>query len=152
MIEKINKSNKIMGITRHSYTYLDEKSFRLLYKALVRPNLEYCNQIWQPHIQKHVNAIENVQRRASCLLPGFKDPTYEERLWKLKLPSFAYRRISVDMIETYKIATEKYDPLISNRLLLAREHQEAILLNCRKTMPNQHYNETPSSSRLHANT
>jgi hypothetical protein len=34
--------------------------------------------------KKHITAIENVQRRATKLIPGFKDLTYKERLKKLK--------------------------------------------------------------------
>jgi hypothetical protein len=117
MIEKVNKANRIMGVIRRSYTYLDEKCFLLLYKALVRPHLEYCNQIWRPHLQKHINMIENVQRRATRLIPGFKDLTYEERLRKLKLPSLAYRRMRGDIIEMYKLATHKYDRRITEGLL-----------------------------------
>ena len=116
MIEKVNKANRIMGVIRRSYTYLDEKCFLLLYKALVRPHLEYCNQIWRPFLQKHINMIENVQRRATRQIPGFKDLTYEERLKKLNLPSLAYRRTRGDMIEAYKIATNKYDTAITGDL------------------------------------
>jgi hypothetical protein len=37
---------------------------------------------------------------------------------KLKLPTIAYRRIRGDMIETYKIINEKYDPEASSFLKL----------------------------------
>ena len=52
MTEKVNKANKVMGIIRRTYTYLDERSFLCLYKALVRPHLEYANQVWAPHKAK----------------------------------------------------------------------------------------------------
>jgi hypothetical protein len=42
--------------------------------------------------KKHITAIKNVQRRATKLIPGFKDITYEERLKILKLPTLTYRR------------------------------------------------------------
>ena len=106
-----------MGIIRRSYTYLDEKTFLLLYKSLVRPHLEYCNQIWMLHLQKHINMIENVQRRATRQIPGLKDLTYEERLIKLKLPSLTYRRIRGDMIETFKIAKNYYNHPKANSLI-----------------------------------
>ena len=34
---------------------------------------------------------------------------YEERLKSLNLPTLKYRRARGDMIETYKIITEKYE-------------------------------------------
>jgi hypothetical protein len=113
MESKINKANSIMGIIRRTYEYLDEKSFLLLYKALVRPHLEYANQIWAPRFKKNVTAIENVQRRATKQLPGFHELSYEERLRKLNLPSLNYRRIRGDMIEMFKIAKGFYDPEVT---------------------------------------
>ena len=57
-------------------------------------------------------ALENVQRRATKQIPGFKNMSYEDRLQKLKLPTLAYRRKRGDMIETYKITSGTYDTLI----------------------------------------
>ena len=105
---KINKSNSIMALIRKTYTFLDNSSFLLLYKSLVRPHLEYANQIWKPHLKKHIHAIENVQRRATRLLPGMQNLTYEERLKKLKLPTLEYRRTRGDMIEAFKITSGHY--------------------------------------------
>ena len=65
--------------------------FLMLYKALVRPHLEYANSVWNPYKKKNITALENVQRRATKLIPGLKDMTYEHRLRKLKLPTLAYR-------------------------------------------------------------
>lgn len=114
MSTKINKANAIMGTIRRTYAYMDEESFLLLYKALVRPHLEYANQVWAPNLKKDIVAIENVQRRATKLIPGYKDLTYKERLEHLKLPTLAYRRLRGDMIEMYKILTGKYDPNVSD--------------------------------------
>ena len=114
MSTKINKANAIMGMIRRAYVYLDQESFLLLYKTLVRPHLEYANQVWAPHLKKDIVSIENVQRRATKLIPGFKDLSYQERLQKLKLPTLTYRRTRGDVIEMYKILTGKYDPLVSD--------------------------------------
>ena len=52
----------MMGLIRRSFIHLDEEMFLKLYKALVRPHLEYANVIWHPTKIKDITAIENVQR------------------------------------------------------------------------------------------
>jgi hypothetical protein len=59
-----------------------------------------------------------VQKRAIKQIPGFNNISYPGRLKKLKLPTIAKRRIRGDMIETYKIINEKYDPEASSFLNL----------------------------------
>ena len=44
----VSKANRMMGLIRRSFTYLDERSFAMLFKALVRPILEYNSTIWHP--------------------------------------------------------------------------------------------------------
>jgi hypothetical protein len=118
--EKVNKTNSIIGVIRRTFEYLDLKTFRMLYVSLVRPHLEYANPVWKPYLKKHIDMIENIQRRATKLIPGFSDLSYEDRLRRLKLPSLSYRRSRGDMIEVYKIMRVKYDPEISNIF----QHQE----------------------------
>jgi len=49
--------------------------------------------------------------RATKLVISIKNLTYKHRLRlkRLKLPTLKYRRIRGDMIEVYKILTNKYD-------------------------------------------
>ena len=79
------------------------------YKTLVRTHLEFASSVWHPYKAKHIDMIENVQRRATKQLPGMKNLTYAERLRQLKLPSLSFRRVRGDMIELYKITNGKYD-------------------------------------------
>ena len=48
MAEKISKANRMTGIIRRTFHYLDKEMFLNLYKALVRPPIEYTNQVWSP--------------------------------------------------------------------------------------------------------
>ena len=119
--EKVNKATKIVNIIRRSFMYLAEEIFLNLYKALVRPHLEYANQIWSPRLQRQIDSIENVQKRATKLLPMYDNLSYEERLKKLRLPTLTYRRLRGDLIETYKILTNKYDPEICGNFIELRK-------------------------------
>ena len=106
---QVNKANRNLGIIRRSFKYLDMETFCLLYKALVRPHLEYAASVWSPYKKKDIDSIENVQRRATKLIPILSGLSYEERLKKLKLPTLKYRRLRGDMIEVFKILMGIYD-------------------------------------------
>jgi len=99
----INKANMMLGIIRRTFVYMDEESFLLLFKSLVRPHLEYGNIIWCPFLKRQSAAIERVQRRATKLLPNLKELSYPERLTALRLPSLKARRVRGDLIQTFKI-------------------------------------------------
>ena len=48
---------------------------------------------------KHIIALEKkIQRRATKLIPGYKELDYKERLKRLTLPTLSYRRLRGDMI------------------------------------------------------
>ena len=118
---KISKANNILGAIRRSFSYLDETTLLQLYTALVRPILEYANPVWSPRYVRDIISIENIQRRATKMIPTIKDLPYEDRLKHLRLPTLAYRRLRGDMIESYKILNKKYDPKVSNFLTLHRD-------------------------------
>ena len=103
--------------------HLDKEMFLTLYKSLIRPQLEYANQVWSPRLSKHVTMLENVQRRATQLVPELKELNYEERLRTLKLPTLAYRRLRGDLIEVYKIMSGKCDSECCEDLINRREEE-----------------------------
>ena len=105
----VNKANRRLGIIKIGFPYLDEDMFMNIYPVLVRPLLEYCVQVWSPYKQKYIDLIEGVQMRAVRLVPGLRRMTYEQRLEKLKLTKLIDRRFRGDMIQTYKIITNKDD-------------------------------------------
>ena len=79
--------------------------FVQLFKALVRPILEYGHSVWNLDIatRKGLCAqLESVQRAATRMLAHLKNLPYHQRLQKLKLPSLEHRRRRGDMIEVFK--------------------------------------------------
>ena len=102
ILSKVQKANVMVGLIRRTFSYLDPKTFLKLYTAFVRPHLEYAVAVWSPHLMKHIEMIEKVQIRATKLVDGFGNLTYQERLEKLQIPTLAYRRLRGDVIEIYK--------------------------------------------------
>ena len=102
----------MIGMIR-SFTYLDREVFLRLYKAFVRPHLEYGNAIWHPCFKRQSSAIERVQRRATKLLKECNNMSYDQRLIYLNLHSLKGRRLRGDLIEAYKMFNNIYDVDIS---------------------------------------
>ncbi|WAQ96331.1 YWV1-like protein [Mya arenaria] len=98
-----NKANSIIGLVRRKFTYMNKDLFLTLYKALIRSHLDYGNLVYYPTTKKCKQIIENVQRRATRLVPELKGLTYEERLCELNLTTLEYRRKRYDIIQVYKI-------------------------------------------------
>lgn len=99
----VNKANKILGLIKRTFSYLDKNSFLCLYKSLVRSHLDYGDSIWFPVYKKDIRIIENIQRRATRLLPQIKHLSYKERLKELNLSTLMYRRRRGDLIKVFKI-------------------------------------------------
>ena len=105
----------MIGLIKRNFCHIDIFIFQHLYKALIRPHLEYGQIIWSPQFIRQSKLLENVQRRATKLVPNLKKITYSERLKKLNIPTLKYRRIRGDMINVYKILNNNKED--SNKLL-----------------------------------
>ena len=106
---QVAKANRILGQIRRSFNFMDIETMRLLFTSLVRPHLEYANVVWAPRLQKDINLIEGVLRRATKIIPGMKDLDYNTRLKKANIPSMKHRRERGDMIEVYKFTHGLYN-------------------------------------------
>ena len=96
-------ANKLLGCIMRTFCSRNREVILPLYKAIVRPQLEYAVQAWRPYLQKDITLLESVQHRATRFIDGMKGLKYEERLTALRLPSLEYRRVRGDIIETFKI-------------------------------------------------
>ena len=99
----VSKANQILAVIRRSFCKIDVITLPILFKALVRPHLEYGNVIWGPFTRGEQQLVERVQRRATKLVPELRDTPYPERLRKLKLPSLYYRRRRGDMVKVFQL-------------------------------------------------
>ena len=104
----VNTANKLLGIMRRAFSFLDRTTFSLVYKGIIRPVIEYASTVYSPLLMKDVNKLESIQRRATKMVIGMKEKTYEERLKYLDLPTLRYRRMRGDMINVFKYLHELY--------------------------------------------
>ena len=108
-----SKGNQIIGMIRINITYKENSLIVPLYKAIVRPHLEYCIQAWNPRLRRDIDMLEKIQRRATKLIPGLRDLRYEERLKKCGLTTLETRRLRGDQIEVFNILNG-YENIDSN--------------------------------------
>jgi len=125
-----SKANRMLGLISKSFEFLESEMVVKLYKSLVRPILEYCNPVWGPTFITDQRKIENVQRRATRLIPSIRENTYSERLSFLDLPSMNYRQNRGDLILMYKIIHNYFNSDFSTSITFStsatRGHQFKI--------------------------
>jgi len=74
--------------------------------------------------------------RATKLVISIKNLIYKDRLKRLNLPTLKYRRIRGDMIEVYKILTNKYDSRVN---LYLEKQQDSITRGHSLKLANNRY-------------
>ena len=114
--EIIKKANRIKYLIIKNITYKTKNIMVPLFKALVRPIIEYANVVWNNNQRKYVDDIEKVQRSFTKFITEVRNMEYEDRLHFLNLPSLEFRRLRGDLIEMFKITHNIYDPKTTNNL------------------------------------
>ena len=117
----VNKANRMLGMIRRAYTFLDGPTLTKLYTSLIRPLSEYSNVAWTPVRKRDQLLLENVQRRATKLVRSLRNYSYEQRLMILNLPRHYYRRARGDMTETWKYLHGQYHWYHANQTPLERD-------------------------------
>ena len=110
--KKGKKANSLVAIIKKGFL-TSLKIYWELYKILVRVHPEYANQNWNTPLKKHKIFIENMQRRATKLIPQFGGLSYNDRLKFLNRPTLEFRRQSGSMVEFFKIVKGLYDRAVA---------------------------------------
>ena len=79
--------------------YKEKQLIVPLYKAIVRPHLEYCIQAWWPYRKKDIDKLERIQRRATKMIPELRDLG---RLLQCGLTTLETRKLRGDQLEVLK--------------------------------------------------
>ena len=97
------KAQKILGFIKRVFRYRNKRTVLALYKALVRPLLEYGAQFWSPVRRIDVEWLKKVLARATKLVLPIRHKGYQRRLADLGLFTLEQRRLRGLLIETIKI-------------------------------------------------
>lgn len=92
-----------LGIIKKIFVTKTPKNIIKLYKAFVRPHLEYSSIIWSPYTLSSINNVERVQRRMCRLIPEVRHLSYRQQLGSLGLLSLEARRLRFQLITLFKI-------------------------------------------------
>ena len=99
----VNSANATLGMIKRTITSRNKDIMVRLYKALVRPKLEYCVQVWRPFLKKDIEKLESVQHRATKMISACRNMSYSERLKFTGLTTLEDRRDRGDLIEVFKL-------------------------------------------------
>jgi hypothetical protein len=101
--EAANRANGVLSQIARAFHFRDRFIFKRLYVQYVRPHLDYCSSVWNPHARGDVALLERVQRRAVNMISGLEARDYAGKLEEIGLDSLERRRDKTDIVQVYKI-------------------------------------------------
>ena len=63
---KIKKANSIIAVFKKTFIKMTIRVFLNIYKGLIRPHLEFCNQTWYPQLKQNTQRykMRNMSKKA----------------------------------------------------------------------------------------
>ena len=102
------KASCILGCIQRSMVSRLREKILPLYSALAIPHLEYCIQMWSPQYRRDMDLLERGQRRATKLMQGMENLSYEDRLRELGLFSLEKRMLWGDLNAAFQYLRGSY--------------------------------------------
>lgn len=146
-----SKANSVTGMIFRCFKSRNTQFLVQLYTVYVRPLVEYNSACWNPYQLSDIVAVESVQRTFTRRIPEVSHLSYPDRLQKLGLESLEQRRVTTDIVELFKIITNRsiikpaefiiFEPPTNRR----RKHNKIIAERRWKTTfgQNSFYGRTP---------
>jgi hypothetical protein len=109
--ELCSKANKTLGVVQRALSPCSPQVKERAYTALVRPGVEYASAAWNPHTEKNITQLENIQRRAARFVCGDyrRTSSVSAMIDTLGWQSLEHRRLLNQATMMFKIQTGKVD-------------------------------------------
>ena len=117
------KASKVLGMIKRNLWNCPKNVEETVYMAIVCPRLEYARAAWDPHLQKDIDSIERVQRKAARFCCDNYRPTSNvtEMLQNLGWTTLESRRTMTRLSLLCKMSRREIDIDID---LFLRPHPE----------------------------
>ena len=101
----VKKANQTLGFIKRNLKCCPKKTKETAYKMLVRPKLEYCSSVWDPHQQAQTKKLKQVQRRAARFVQNdyTRKANITNMMTELKWQPLQHRRTADRLVLLYKI-------------------------------------------------
>ena len=118
--ENCKKANQKIGMLyRRFYEFCSTDTLKCLYVAFVRPHLEYAVPVWDPHLIKHTELLEKVQKFALKVCTKSWDSSYSSLLSQTDLPRLDQRQVQLKLSFLYQLVNNLAYTLLNNQHLSA---------------------------------
>ncbi|KAL9988289.1 hypothetical protein ACROYT_G002720 [Oculina patagonica] len=129
------KASKVLGMIKRNLWNCPKNVKETAYTAIVRPKLEYACAAWDPYLQKDINSLERVQRKAARFCTNDYHPTASvtDMIQELGWQTLEQRRKSFRLTLLYKMSHDlvdiNVDSYLSNTGNGILEQQRMMVLN-----------------------
>ena len=98
-----NKTRKLIGLLYRRFHHCHTDMLPRLYKAFIRPHLEYAPQVWDPYFVRDTELLEKTQRFALRVCCKDWSALYYDLLERCQVPSLSDCRGTAKVCHLYKI-------------------------------------------------
>jgi ribonuclease P/MRP protein subunit RPP40 len=105
------KANSMLFLLNKVFCKSSPARFAKLYKTYVRSVLEFANCVWTPVLQRDIQLLKSVQRRATRVPFGRSRRQYTVRLSLMDIPSLSARRVRSDLLVDFRGLSSEQSPI-----------------------------------------
>ena len=134
-ITQVNsKARKLIGLLYRRFNHCHPDVMTRLYKAFIRPHLEYAPHVWDPYLVKDIQLLERTQKFALRVCCRDWTASYTDLLERCHVPTLSDRRRNAKLCHLYKIVYGLADcqmaPVSARTLTYNTRRSNPVQLQC----------------------